>query len=119
MKSIMKESISLMPHERLIMRIIEGRKGQDHAITAEKMAIMTGMNVRFVRMVIKNLIENHGYPIAASNTAPFGYFWPITKEEIRQYKATLIHRISSLANRLRAFDRITADRIAKTLDLFA
>lgn len=107
--------------ETIIYRIIQGRKGQENAITAGKISQMTGMNTRFVRRVIKRLIEKRGVPIAAASDHPSGYFWPVSSAEILAYRSNLIHRISSLAARLRSFDKVTAEQILSVtqMDFFS
>lgn len=112
------EISNLNNDEVIICRIIQGRKGQKNAVTADKINKITGFNVRYIRRIIKNLIEAHYFPVAASNVKPYGYYTPIKDSEILQYKSTLIHRISSLAQRLRAFDKLTAQKVERALDLF-
>jgi len=109
---------SLSDDELTVYLILRGRKGLENAITTERIAKMTGFTERMIRRVIKKLIEEIGVPIAASNRAPFGYYYPTRRKEILEYRATLVHRISSLARRLRAYDRVTARAVQQALDLF-
>jgi len=116
---MIKES-ELESHEMLIWAIIKYRKGRDHAIKAEKIHRMIHgrYSIRQIRAIIQGLVNDLGFPIAATSREPYGYFIPQTDEEKKAYCNNLIARIKSIAARLRAFEKNTADNIINQLDIF-
>jgi len=116
----MIEEKNLESHEILIWAIIKYRKGAKRAITAKKIHRMIHgrYSIRQIRAIIQGLVNDLGLPIAATNHEPYGYFIPQTEEEKRAYCNNLIARIKSIATRLRAFEKNTADGIMKQLEIF-
>ncbi len=110
----------LEQNELLIWMILKVCNGRDRALTAKKICRMIHgrFSIRQIRTIIQGLVDNFGFPIAATVYPPYGYFIPQTDEEKREYCNNLTARIKSIATRLRAFEKATADNIIKELSLF-
>ena len=80
-------------------------KGRGNAKKERLISAATGISGVRVRGIIKHLIENHGILIASSTANPPGFYFPEGREEYRKGVVQLVHRIASLARRVRAMDR--------------
>jgi len=69
------------------------------------------MSGRSVQKEVKALIEEDGEPIATSTRPPYGYYRPVTQEEIDDCVRSLKSRLGSTARRLRAFERASGEAI--------
>lgn len=116
---MIKES-KLEQKELLIWMILKFRKGRERAFTAKKICRMIHgrYSIRQIRSIIQALVDDYGLPIAATVHPPYGYFIPQTDEEKREYVNNLTARIKSIATRLRAFEKNTADSIIQQLEIF-
>ena len=116
----MIEENRLEQNELLIWMILKVCRGRHRALTAKKIARMIHerFSIRQIRHIIQSLVDDFGYPIAATVNPPYGYFIPQTDEEKKEYVNNLTARIKSIAQRLRAFEKSTADNIMKQLEMF-
>ena len=110
----------LEQNELLIWAILKFRKGRERAFTAKKIHKMINerYSIRQIRSIIQALVDDYGFPIAATVYPPYGYYVPVTNEEKKEYVNNLTARIRSIAERLRAFEKATADNIIRQLEIF-
>ena len=110
----------LEQNELLIWVILKFRKGRERAFTAKKIHQMINRrySIRQIRSIIQSLVDDYGFPIAATVHPPYGYYIPQTDEEKTEYVRNLAARIKSIALRLKAFEKATADKILSQLELF-
>ena len=80
--------------------ILQRHEGHPSAITARELCLITGSNDRAVRLAIAELIRE-GLPVLSSTESPPGYFIATSREEWREYDATLKSRIVQDALRKR------------------
>ncbi len=80
-------------------------RGRGNAIRERTLSAETGISGVRVRAIIKHLVEDHAIMIASSTANPPGFYLPENRDEYRQGVVQLVHRISSLARRVRAMDR--------------
>jgi len=116
----MIDESKLEQNELLIWSIIKVRRGREHAFTAKKIHQMINRrySIRQIRSIIQALVDDYGFPIAATVYPPYGYYVPVTNEEKKEYVNNLIARIKSIAERLKAFEKATADNIIQQLEMF-
>ena len=69
--------------------------GAGNAVTAEKLAEVTGLDVRTVRNLVQ-LERMQGVPICARNEDPFGYFIAECPNELQDYVHSLKRRLRSI-----------------------
>lgn len=99
----------LSPEQRAVLRLL--RRGRGNAIRRIDLSEATGIGDTQVRQIIKEIVEEKGILIASATAKPAGYYLPETREEYGQGVAQLIHRITSLARRVRAMDRQAYEHI--------
>ena len=87
------------------------QRGRENAISMSALAGAVGISTRELQDVIKHLIEDHGVLIASATGKNHGYYYPVTEDELISARAQIIHRIQSLARRLRAIDREAFEEI--------
>ena len=92
-------------------------RGLENAIRVRILANILEISERQVRADALELIQA-GHPIASSIRPPYGLFIIRTDAEKRQYAAQIKSRIRELWERLRAFDRASADALAGQLKMF-
>jgi len=92
----------LTEEQRLIHSLL--CKGRANARSVKCLSLATGINGVRVRQIIKHLVEEHAILVVSSTANPPGFFFPETKEEYGAGVGQLVHRIVSLARRLRALD---------------
>jgi len=116
----MVEENRLEQNELLIWMILKVCRGRHRALTAKKIQHIIGgrYSIRQIRSIIQGLVDDFGYPIAATVNPPYGYFIAITEDEKLEYVRNLTARIKSIAQRLRAFEKNTADNIIQQLEMF-
>lgn len=116
----MEQKKVLEQNEQLIWLILMVCRGRERALTAKKIRqrINGRYTIRQIRSIIQALIEDFGYSIAATSHPPYGYYIPQNEDEIKEYANNLKARIRSIAYRLKAFEKNTADSIIKELSLF-
>ena len=91
--------------------------GRGNAISMQALASAVGawhakpLHTRELQDVIKHLIEDHGVLIASATGRNHGYYYPVTEDELISARAQIIHRIQSLARRLRAIDKEAYEEI--------
>ena len=87
------------------------QRGRGNAISMSALAEAVGIATRELQDVIKHLIEDHGVLIASATGKNHGYYYPVTEDELISARAQIIHRIQSLARRLRAIDKEAFEEI--------
>jgi len=100
--------------QAIVSRIHMGRV---KAVPANALAYAAGVSTTRARQVIKHLIEDHGLLICSATGVPAGYFYPETKEEYKAGVNQLVHRIISLAKRVRAMDQESFEGVFGQLKL--
>ena len=95
--------VPLTDAESRILSLIQ--RGRENAISMSALAEAVGIATRELQDVIKHLIEDHGVLIASATGKNHGYYYPVTEDELVSARAQIIHRIQSLARRLRAIDK--------------
>jgi len=93
----------LNPEERRVYGLLS--RGRESAIREKTLTTITGISGVRIRTIIKHLIEDHGIMIVSSTANPPGFYLPENRDEYRQGVVQLVHRIASLARRVRAMDR--------------
>jgi len=88
--------------QRMIYSLL--RKGRANARTVETLSVITSIHETRLRAIVKHIIERHHILICSATSPPAGYYLPQTKQEYAQGTAQLVHRIRSMAVRLRAMD---------------
>ena len=102
---------SLTIGEEKVWRILVQCQGRGAAIQAVDLAQMTVINERRVRQIIKHLVEEHGILIGSSISKPYGYFVPVSTEEVEAVTKQLYHRLVSLAVRISRIKRISVEDV--------
>ncbi len=116
----MEQEKVLEQNEQLIWVVLMVCRGRERALTAKKIRqrINKRYTIRQIRSIIQALIEDYGLPIAATVHPPYGYFIPQTDKEKDEYANNLKARIKSIATRLKAFEKNTANNIIEQLEIF-
>jgi hypothetical protein len=100
---------ALSPDERRVYALI--RKGRENARSVSELCRLTGLSSKDVRQTVKDLCEEKAVVIVSSTGSPPGFFFPASPEEYGKGVAQLIHRITSLARRVRALDRQAYEKV--------
>jgi hypothetical protein len=100
---------ALSPDERRVYALI--RKGRENARSVGELSRLTGLSGVAVRQIVKEMAEEKGVVIVSSTAHPSGFFFPASPEEYGKGVAQLIHRITSLARRVRALDRQAYEKV--------
>jgi biotin operon repressor len=95
--------------ETRVLSLIQ--RGRENAISMPALAAGCGISTRELQSIVKHLIEEHGVLIASATGKNHGYYYPETEEEFRAAADQLVHRIISLAKRLRAMNKESYERI--------
>jgi hypothetical protein len=85
--------------------------GRQSATSVDTLADYAGVSSLRVRQVVKHLTEEHGHLIVSSTGKPSGYFFPQDESEFKAGIKQYIHRIRSLARRIKAMDREAYEEI--------
>jgi hypothetical protein len=91
-----------------VLRILEQHRGRDKAIKSAAIGAMTGLSDRYVRMMVKQLVEEGGHPILSSPTKPAGFYLAQTQAEYSQAIASLQGRVKSLCARIDSLVQLQA-----------
>lgn len=102
----------LDPNERLVLQLI--RTGRENARQARELAELIGEGEVTTRRIVKHLVEIHGVLIVSATTPPAGFFLPRTEAECDAGINQLIHRIRSLALRLKKVKRESYEKLFQT-----
>lgn len=81
--------------EIAVWRALRGHEGAAHAIKAEALAELVGMNVRNVQRAIHSLIHERGRAIGSSMREPHGYYVAVTHAE--RVEVAKLHRDRGVA----------------------
>ena len=90
-----------MTDTQQVLNIINRHHGRPHAITGQRIADLTGINERRVRLIIEDEINT--IPIASITNFPPGYFIAVTREEVNNYAESLKKRGLKILIRKRDF----------------
>ena len=93
---------------RLLSHICEGR---ENAISVSRLMDLCGMSDVMVRQTVKHLVEEHCCLIVSATGSPSGFYFPADREEFSRGVSQYVHRIASLARRVRAMDRAAYEKI--------
>ena len=85
--------------------------GRSNAVSVSELMALCGMSDVVVRQTVKHLVEEHGCLIVSATGKPSGFYLPQNREEFRAGVAQYVHRIASLARRVRAMDRAAYERL--------
>ena len=85
---------------RSILRIIQRCKGKAQSIRVAVITHETGIPDRKARDLVKQLVEDHNYPIGS---CPAGFFMAETKEEIEEVYHTMVSWALSVLKRAKVF----------------
>ena len=99
----------LSPDEIAAVRLIP--RGRANAIPMAALAGALCMTTRNLQDVIKNLIEVRGVLVCSSCGKNHGFYLPESIEDYERGRNQIIHRIKSLASRLRAIDKQAYEEI--------
>ena len=97
--------------EEKIRRILLARRGKGAAIQVRDLARMTCIDPRRVRDIVKHLVEGHGDLIGSSIAKPYGYYVPVTTDEVDAVTKQLYHRLVSLAVRISRLKKISVEAV--------
>jgi hypothetical protein len=102
---------------RVLSHICEGRS---NAISVSRLVNLCGTSDVQIRQTVKHLVEDHGCLIVSATGAPAGFYFPADRQEFKKGVAQYVHRIASLARRVRAMDRAAYEKIfgQKTIEDF-
>lgn len=102
-------ALRMAPTRADVLRILNGHVGRENAIKANELAYALGQNDdRHIRQLIRALLKD-GYPIAASNTEPMGYYIVANRVKAEEYLAVLRSRLIEDALRRRDFKKAAAN----------
>lgn len=102
----------LDPKELLVLQLI--RAGRSNARQARELAELIGEGEVTARRIVKHLVEWHGVFIVSATTPPAGYYRPQNEAECDAGVNQLIHRIRSLAFRLKKMKRQAYEQLFQT-----
>jgi len=105
------EERPMTDQELILWNYLQGHRGRQAAVQADRLAEMFGMDDRKLRMTIKHLVEDHAILIGSSTVAPYGYYVPETAEEVDAVVGQLYHRLASIAVRIARIKRISVEEI--------
>ncbi len=100
------------------------QRGRENAISMPALADACGISTRELQSIIQHLINDHGILIASAtgkgkgDTKRHGYYYPVTEEELLSARTQIIHRIISLAKRLKSIDRQAYEKIFGQENIF-
>lgn len=95
----------LTDDEERVLNALACRRGRAQALSAPSLAALTGLEERYVRELVKRLVEVHRVPIGSTTSRPPGYYIITGDEERQQVRASLIRRAVSILQRARAYER--------------
>ena len=88
--------VKLDEKERLVYEFLMARcKGAGSSVKAKHLAERFTMSLRDINHVIRNL-RNKGVLIGSLKTPPFGYYIPVTAEEITTFMDVFKHEMFSM-----------------------
>lgn len=102
---------SLTDDEGRVLRLLEGHRGRQAAITGETMAESLGMEYNAVRATVAHLIAHHDELIASMPGKPAGYFIPETPEEVEAATRSLRNRGISILARAAKMQRTSLEEV--------
>ncbi len=101
--------------ETKLLEILQQCHGPDQAITAARLAQMTGASSRMIRKIISHFVTEDQIPIASSVHWPYGFYLITSAEEaeatLRQYWS----RVREVAKRARALGQVVHQRFGVKL----
>jgi len=89
-------------------------RGRDMAITVHNLAHVFDVPEREIREALRDL-NLGGKPVLTSVHPPYGVFYAWSQDEIDEYRASLVSRLTSLKERIDALDRISLDPVQMEL----
>lgn len=87
---------------QIVYGLIISFRGANKGITQKRLSDLTGYSTRSVRMIVKELIEDHGVAIGSGNT---GFYIPELPEEVRHIRNNLLARAYSILGRVSKLDK--------------
>jgi hypothetical protein len=91
----------LSDSERKVLHMLRYRQGAANARPLAELASELQVQPRWVKALVKSLIEDFGLAIGATRQEPYGYFLCVTPGDIEDAIRPLVHEIVSLARRVR------------------
>lgn len=98
----------LSPEEGAVWTVLHRHRGRLQAIGLDALAVAADVPERTVQLVIAHLIERHHLPIGSAVKKPMGYFVIQTDAELAESVTQLLHRLTALARRIAALQKIAA-----------
>jgi len=89
-------------------------RGRDLAITVKNLAHVFECPEREIREALREL-NLEGKPVLTSIHPPYGVFYAWSQDEVDEYRANLVSRLTSLKERIDALDRILLEPIQMEL----
>jgi len=119
----MKGLFDIDPEERFpldndevrVLGIVQTHRGKNAAIKGEEIARILGLDVRYVRDIIKRLVEDHHYRIGALPDC--GYFMIQTAREAIEVCENLKHRAMSILKRMSVLKKVHLKELLGQLSL--
>jgi len=104
---------TLTVDEWAVWNIVQWHSGRARAICVKKIASHVFLNERYIRSIIKSLIENHHKPIGSSPGNPPGYYLITDRYELRETRTSLFNRAISIMRRIRAYDPERSESVSR------
>jgi hypothetical protein len=93
---------------QLICLLKKDHQGQDRAIKIRDLVDYfrpLHTNDREIRDTLRQL-NHEGYPVLTSTNPPYGVYYAQTQDEINEYRANLVSRLTSLKERIEDVEQI-------------
>lgn len=103
--------------ERALLDVLRAHRGRASAVTSESLASLLGRPNRDIRLAVKLLIEEQGALIGSATSAPPGFYWIVSQEELEIVKAGLRARGLSCLTRMAKLDNTSVEILLGQLAL--
>jgi hypothetical protein len=97
-----KQEIPLTAEERAVLEILRWHKGAANAKPLAEIATKLNTSKRFVKDLVKRLIEERGVPVGGSRQEPIGYFILVSRDDWTHALRPLVSEIRSIRDRVDA-----------------
>lgn len=102
---------SLTREESAVLRLLEGHRGHENAITGERIEEQLGMKKDEPRRVVAHLRKRHKVLIGATNAKPQGYFLAVTDQDAELAFRNFRTRAMALLSIEAEFRKISVDEV--------
>jgi DNA topoisomerase VI subunit A len=101
-EQIMSTPVSISPAASLVLKVLRKHEGANRAIKSSEITKKTGLSDRKVRIAVKELVEDVGFPVVGTSDEPYGFYIAATRDECEFAINSLKSRMTSMRRRVKA-----------------